>query len=126
MKVLIADDHPSYIEIFRDLVGSHCEVLIASTGLQALGTLRSTQIDLLITDYRMPFMNGLEIVQILASERIFRGQAILISSDLPEPNALKKVHDSAEGIFEFHSVHKDNEGFNFIKKIAGTPYLFRK
>lgn len=47
-----------------------CEVKVAENGLQALQYLRERRYDLLITDIRMPLMNGIELLEALRKENI--------------------------------------------------------
>lgn len=69
-KVLIVDDHPQS----RKLVQTHCNnynlrCKTADSGIQAIKMLEEEAFDLLIVDYNMPFMNGIELVRYL-QERI--------------------------------------------------------
>ncbi|MCP3898925.1 MAG: response regulator, partial [Desulfobacteraceae bacterium] len=64
-KVLIVDDEKSLLlslktglEEYKD----RFEVLVAENGKEALKIIESTQIDLLITDLKMPVMNGFELL----------------------------------------------------------------
>jgi len=47
-----------------------CEVDVAENGLQSLHYLRERSYDLLITDIRMPLMNGIELLEALRKENI--------------------------------------------------------
>jgi CheY-like chemotaxis protein len=63
-KILVVDDEPAIREIFVDLLGNEgyaCEE--ASDGTHAIEILKKEKFDLLITDFRMPKMNGAELLQ---------------------------------------------------------------
>ncbi len=64
MKVLVADDSLTMRRIIRkalSLIG-YTDVAEAEDGVQAMEILDQGGIDLLITDWNMPAMNGLELV----------------------------------------------------------------
>jgi CheY-like chemotaxis protein len=66
--VLIVDDEPSLREIFRKwLVAAGCgQVLTAGNGVEALGQIAGTRANLLVTDVRMPVMDGVTLVRRIA------------------------------------------------------------
>lgn len=60
-KILVVDDEKE----IRDLVGIYLrnegyEVILASTGLAALRTIKETEVDLIILDVMMPEVNGID------------------------------------------------------------------
>jgi CheY-like chemotaxis protein len=65
MKILLAEDDPSIRIIARmtlQKVGGH-EVTVVSNGQEALDKALSENFDLVILDYMMPIMDGLEACQ---------------------------------------------------------------
>lgn len=64
MKILVVDDDPlvamSTVDMLEDL--GH-EVVECNSGEEALNILREQEIDLLVTDYSMPRMNGVQLAQ---------------------------------------------------------------
>jgi len=63
-RILVADDEPSFRELLADILESagH-EVVEARDGLEALAALEHGSFDLLLTDQRMPRMDGLELLR---------------------------------------------------------------
>ena len=61
-KILIIDDEPDIVKVvkFRLIKGGY-EVLTAADGKEGLGFLRSIKPDLILLDFRMPFLNGDEV-----------------------------------------------------------------
>src|SRR5215468_9799235 len=63
-KILIADDEPSNRNILsQELTHKGYSVLVASDGREALRKVESSRPDLIILDYMMPDLSGLEVLQ---------------------------------------------------------------
>lgn len=66
-SILVAEDEPSSAEYLRVLLeGRGHEVRLAANGLEALLALEARPFDLVITDLRMPSMDGFELLSHLA------------------------------------------------------------
>jgi CheY-like chemotaxis protein len=62
--ILLVDDEPDLREIFGFWLSSICGTLYkASNGEEALAVLKTTPINLLVTDVRMPVMDGIALVR---------------------------------------------------------------
>lgn len=64
LKILVVDDEPDMAATFCELLsadGDHVEV--SNNGTDALQRFQSNQFDLLVTDFAMPGMNGLELMR---------------------------------------------------------------
>ncbi|MCD8539833.1 MAG: response regulator transcription factor [Leadbetterella sp.] len=64
IKILIADDHPLVAESLSLLLGSEedFEIIgIVNNGWQALSFVEKYSTDILLSDYNMPLLNGLEL-----------------------------------------------------------------
>ena len=71
MTILIVDDSKAMRMIVRRTLhqaGFHHELAEASNGAEALKAIQSGQIDLVLCDWNMPEMNGLDLLQKLRSE----------------------------------------------------------
>ncbi|MFO1534605.1 MAG: response regulator, partial [Thermoplasmatota archaeon] len=79
--ILIADDEPDILESLRDLledaVPAHC--ILASSGTQALEMLGKQRIDLILSDYKMPGLNGIQLLE-QARQRLPDVPRILITA----------------------------------------------
>jgi two-component system response regulator GlrR len=63
-RILIVDDDPDHLRLLEDSIGlycAECEVVSASNGYAALEQIEGQPVDLILTDYQMPGMNGLEL-----------------------------------------------------------------
>lgn len=62
-KLLVVDDEPSLVDLYvRRLARQSYKVLAASSGIEALAILQAEDIDVLITDFNMPGMDGCELI----------------------------------------------------------------
>jgi two-component system response regulator YesN len=67
-KILIVDDDEKFLKMLRSAFGlccPDCQVESASSGPAALNVFQAQPIDLLLTDYSMPHMNGLELARVV-------------------------------------------------------------
>lgn len=65
MKILLADDTPAIRTFIATVLRKmgYLDIAEAEDGAQAWAALRSTKVDLLLTDWNMPVMNGLELLE---------------------------------------------------------------
>lgn len=64
MKIILVDDHRIFIEGLSQLLGDPYEVVaIFAEPQQALKFIQAHEIDLLLTDYEMPGLNGIELFE---------------------------------------------------------------
>ena len=64
-KILIVDDEKSFLLSLKDGLNTHSDqfqVLTAENGREAVDILRSVAVDLLVTDLKLPEMNGFELL----------------------------------------------------------------
>ena len=63
--VLIVDDEPDILASLRVLLETSKDIRaeVASSGKAALAILARSKIDLIVTDYKMPEMNGVEFLE---------------------------------------------------------------
>ena len=66
--ILLVDDQAGYLDLLKDVFGSHTEVLYASDGLEALRIAASRVPDLILLDVMMAGMDGYEVFSRLQAE----------------------------------------------------------
>lgn len=68
--ILVVDDDPGMLSLLsRVLLAMRYRVTAAPGGPTALAALGSELVDVLVTDYRMPDMNGRELITALRAQR---------------------------------------------------------
>lgn len=80
-RVLLVEDEPG----LREALGLTLEiegfaVTLASNGREALASLSSCRVDLVVTDYMMPRMNGSELIRELRMDPTYADVPILLMS----------------------------------------------
>ncbi|HAQ35666.1 MAG TPA: two-component system response regulator, partial [Alphaproteobacteria bacterium] len=70
LRFLVVDDNPHMLKIVRTILNGFGVVHIheVSSALEALETARNESIDIVITDYQMEGMNGVELVKTLRDQ----------------------------------------------------------
>jgi CheY-like chemotaxis protein len=108
IRILIADDHPRVLAGLKNIIGKAPDMVVAaeaSNGFEIVNTVRQENIDLLLIDFDMPRMDGLEVL-----EKLHRDQPnlpVLILSQHPEDQlALRLLKAGAAGFMAKESVGK--------------------
>src|ERR1700723_1429648 len=80
-SIMIVDDEPDLVEIFTAwLEGASCKrVVPADCGKTALTLLKSTRVDLLVTDINMPGIDGITLIRNIAKSGVRMPVIIVLS-----------------------------------------------
>ena len=69
--ILVVDDEKNYLLVLKELLGGEgYEVVIAPSAQEALKVFQETELDLVITDMKMPGMSGMELLDVLKEKDI--------------------------------------------------------
>jgi two-component system NtrC family sensor kinase len=86
-RIVIVDDHPNTASMLARVLkklDTPAEILTANSGEEALQLIGDTPVEVLITDFIMPGMSGLELVERLIKEDHEPGHVILMTAyDMP-------------------------------------------
>lgn len=121
-KILVLDDDPDFLELCKELLGTIAcgpEVNTATNGANAIALLESEPHSLLMTDLRMPSMDGFQVLSVARrrfpnlktmvmtglSDEEFRARAYAIGIDLfiekpRTPSEIKLFVDCVESLLE--------------------------
>ena len=90
VRILIVDDDPSLLRAFDRSFGRRYAVATSDSGEAALRHLANHEVDVVIADYAMPGMTGVELLRQVAAEHPGLGRLMLTAyADLPEIMDLK-------------------------------------
>ena len=86
--ILLVDDEPDLLDLYGEVLElmDH-RVLRAHDGREALEIAHARRPDLVVTDWQMPRMNGLELCEQLGRDRVLRDVPIIMHSTARDPHA---------------------------------------
>lgn len=92
-RILLVDDEPMILDLLVDILGAGgYQVDTAANGAEAARKVRGNVYDLIISDVRMPQMNGIELYdEILAARPELANKVIFVTGDLIDPDTLAFV-----------------------------------
>ena len=92
-RVLIADDEPNQLELLSYNLGrSEFEVIRATDGQQALEMIEDHRPDLVILDWMMPNMSGIDVCRTLRGRRETKLLPVILLSARGEEGDLSLIH----------------------------------
>lgn len=99
MDILFVDDERDYLFLMETIlesteIGVHCAV----GGEEAIKMVKERTFDLILTDFNMPKMNGLELIRRLREMAIYTPAVLLTSNLSPEVYA-QAIQAEVNGIF---------------------------
>lgn len=100
VKVLLVDDNPMIVGMLRGALSPHAIVTTASDGADALLKAVDDPPDLLVSDYRMPGMDGRQLVEKLKSRPATAGVSVILLAS--KADITEKLHsqDPADDFVE--------------------------
>lgn len=117
-KIIVVDDDEGILKTFFLLFNQTYRVYLAKDSVEALERFKSVSFDLIIVDYKLPRINGLEMVSRFR-ELGYRGPVILISA---YPEAIRKEDLKNYNISQLFLKPLDLEALeSSIHRLLGTP-----
>lgn len=86
IRILIVDDHPNTASMLARVLNrfeTPVEVITASGGDEAIQSIGERHVDILITDFMMPGVNGLELIERMKGERKPAYTILITAYDTP-------------------------------------------
>jgi len=128
-KILIVDDSQLIHNMYKLIMNRYqgCRIIDAMNGLEALDILfRESDVDIILLDINMPVMNGIQFLEKLHGENLFRHiPIIVISTEGREEDTLKALKLGAAGYvvkpFKPHLLHELIEKI-MAKQKASMPF----
>ncbi len=121
-RVLVVDDEEDILQLFTELLQRWgYEAVTARNGVEALDKFRSQQIDLIVSDLKMPEMDGLELLQHIRS--IDSRVPILVLTGYPTvETAVKAIQ---EGAYDYlmKPVNPEELRFRIEKALAQSEQM---
>ncbi|XOB61686.1 diguanylate cyclase [Campylobacterota bacterium DY0563] len=147
VKVLIVDDSRTFLENTKELIERYrLTVFTATNGKEALNILKNNKdVKLILTDYYMPYMDGLELIRKVRKEYTKDELSIIVTSGVKDKNTASKflkygANDflykgfTSEELFvrinaniellELFDELKNRANRDFLSKLFNRRYLF--
>jgi DNA-binding NtrC family response regulator len=125
-KILIIDDHKPTLEAMSDVLGSQGYSIVSkSSGKEALKTMQKESFDVILTDLKMPDIDGMEVLRAV-KDMDSQAQVILITAHgsidnaveamragaadyIPKPVKMAELREKVKKAIEHQSVRQQNE-----------------
>ncbi|RQP17616.1 response regulator transcription factor [Parapedobacter defluvii] len=123
-RILLVDDHPILTEglkmVFRDNTTFD---IVASThsGTYALALLKAKPIELMVTDYSMPDMNGLDLIR--QAKTLFPGLKTIVLTMHDEASIIKEVIAAGADGYVLKKCAMEELAQAMESVLNGRPYL---
>jgi DNA-binding NtrC family response regulator len=113
-RILVVDDEVALAETMRDLLMFHgYEVEIAANGVQSQSSLSNQKFDLVISDIRMPMMDGMQLLSFINEHH--RGTPVILISGFSDYDEKTASEKGARGL-----VSKPMDVENLIKLVKNN------
>ena len=107
MNILLVDDDISSVTALTNLLEHEHTLRIAANGLDAIQTFHIAHFDVVITDIRMPKMNGIDLLKAIRENNTFAD--VIILTGYP---SLENIRDAEQyGVSGFFTKPLDVERF---------------
>lgn len=122
-SILVVDDSPKTLEVLqRNLSSQGYRIMIAPGVEEAVGILEGTQIDLIITDLKMPGSSGLDLIRYVR-ENLKDTEIMMITGYASIEGAIEAVKTGAEEYLS--KPFTDEELFTAVRRVLDKLYMRR-
>ena len=124
-KILLVDDDPDLLEVYRDtlaLLPSQPEVHTAPSGARAMAMLEADSYRLLISDLKMPKMDGLQLLSVV--RRKFPELRTVVLTSMSDENFRSRVYSLGVDLY-WHKPGSEQEMTQFLEcmeSLLGREY----
>jgi len=93
-KILVVEDDPSMRWLLKNLLHHKYRIVTKNNGLEAFAWLSAQHIpDLIISDIKMPLMDGLEFLENLSISGLYKNIPVIMITGFAEPHTCKRCLD---------------------------------
>lgn len=123
-KIVVVEDSPvQAVFLKRLLISKGYDATIANDGLQGLEAAREHHPDLIVSDIRMPQMNGYEMCAAIREDADVRDTPVLMLTELSNPKDI--IYALKAGADNYVTKPFDEESlFAKIEGLLSAPYVF--
>ena len=103
IKIMVVDDFATMRKVIRNLLKQvgYENIVEAEDGVIALKTLKSQKIDLVVSDWNMPNMTGLELLKaVRADEDLKATPFLMVTAEALQDNVIAAVKAGVERVVQ--------------------------
>lgn len=90
MRILAVEDQPEYLEMLEEVMNAVGHTItIATDGAQGLEKLKREKIDVIVSDVKMPIMDGVEFHQHVRSMKEYANTPFIFLTGVKELDSVK-------------------------------------
>ena len=123
LKLLLLDDEEDIINALRRLLRNKYEIIPFNKGDEALAYLQENHVDIIMSDMRMPKMDGAEFLA-HAREIIPNAIRLLLTGYSDMDSTVKAINDG--GVYTYISKPWNNQDLKLTLEKASDHYLLKK
>lgn len=100
IRIALADDHPIVLRGLRQLFDAERDIRVVAAcagGEEVLDAIRTSEVDVLVLDLRMPGLSGLDVLRTIHDEQI-KCAAVLLTASVEDDQVVEAVRLGARGI----------------------------
>ena len=110
-KILAVDDDPLYVDLVRDIFSAEdIDVISAQNGIEALSILKTQQPSLIISDFEMPRIDGIEFHSQLQQDQKTKSIPFVFMTGASSQALIQYA--------KLHNIHLLNKS-NIVKELLG-------
>jgi CheY-like chemotaxis protein len=118
--ILLVDDNCDGLLVRRSLLEeAGCTVQLARSGEEALRLFQATKFDLIVTDFRMPGMDGVEVIRHIRA--VEPNARVILLSGFVEPLGLNEENTGADAVIA-KSSHEPGNLARAVKRLLNRTW----
>ena len=90
-SILLVDDDVTLLHAMNSWLSEKYTVFMANSGMNAVSFLAKTSVDLILLDYEMPIVSGLQVFEMLKSEPSTKDIPVIFLTAKNDKNTIVKV-----------------------------------
>ncbi len=90
-SVLLVDDDPGYIHLLHQWLKDDYRIGMANSGMQAITWLAKNNVDLILLDYEMPIISGMQVFEMIKSEPFSKDIPVMFLTGKRDRDSILKV-----------------------------------
>ncbi|MCR5767091.1 MAG: response regulator [Lachnospiraceae bacterium] len=105
-SILLVDDDPGYIHLLYEWLKDDYRVGMANSGMQAITWLARNNVDLILLDYEMPVLSGLQVLEMFKNEQYAKDIPVMFLTGKSDRESIMKVMELKPAGYMLKDINK--------------------